>query len=121
MGTVNEETDKSCTTCNDQLLIVKEFAFPLPFIALDFAGQTIQIDANFTISINNTETSYKLCGIIYFGDAHYTAHVVCDNGMVWFHDGIETGQNLNYEGMLYNLSLSNCKDKDALTAIYVRC
>ena len=58
---------------------------------------------------------------MYFGDAHYTAHVVCDNGMIWFHDGIAAGQNLIYEGMLNNLSLNNCRGKDALTAIYVRC
>ena len=81
----------------------------------------MQIDATFTISINNAETSYKLCGIIYFGDAHYTACVVTDNGMVWFHDGIATGQNLIYEGMLNNLSLKDCKGKAALIAIYLRC
>ena len=121
LGTMNEETDKSCTICSEQLLIVKEFAFPLPFIALDFSGQTMQIDATFTISINNAETSYKLCGIIYFGDAHYTACVVTDNGMVWFHNGIATGQNLIYEGMLNNLSLKDCKGKAALMAIYLRC
>lgn len=82
----------------------------------------MQIDATFTIVIDNAEISYKLCGkVIYFGDAHYTAHVVCDNDMVWFHDGIATGQNLVYEGMLNNLLLNNCRGKDALTAIYVRC
>ena len=88
--------------------MLKNLHFPLPFIALDFSGQMMQIDATFTISNNNVETSYSLCGIIYFGDAHYTAHVVCENGMVWFHDGIAT-------------SLNNCRGKEALAAIYVRC
>ena len=121
---MNEETDKNCATCNEKLLIIKKFAFPLPFIALDFSGQIIHIDATFTVSISNVETSYKLCGIIYFGDAHYTARVISDSGMVWFHDGIATGQELLYEGVLNqneNISLNNCEGKDALIAIYVKC
>ena len=59
---------------------------------------------------------------LYFGDAHYTACIVTDNGMVWSHDGIATGQNLiYYEGMSINLPLNDCKGKAALIAIYVRC
>ena len=60
---------------------------------------------------------------LYFGDAHYTACGVTDNGMVWSQDGkVATDQNLiYYEGMLIDLSLKDCKGKAALIAIYVRC
>ena len=44
------------------------------------------------------DTSYKLCGIVYFGDSHFTARVIYNNGMIWFHDGLETGHTLLYEG-----------------------
>jgi hypothetical protein len=73
------------------------------------------------VSINNAEVSYKLCGVIYFGDAHFTSHVISDNGMVWFHDGLETGQRLRYKGMLDNtFSLNQCGGREAVAAIYVK-
>jgi hypothetical protein len=68
MTSMSEESLKSCIICSERLTLVKAFPFPLPFIALDFAGQLMQVDATFTVSINNAEVSYKLCGIIYFGD-----------------------------------------------------
>ncbi|KAF8325502.1 hypothetical protein F5887DRAFT_873953 [Amanita rubescens] len=76
----------------------------------------------FTVIIKNNQYSYKLCGIVYFGESHFTARVVYNNGMVWFHDGLATGQKLIYEGMLNNCpSLNQCKGKDAIVALYVKC
>ena len=121
MSTMSEETNKNCITCNEKLTNIKEFAFPLPFIALDFSGQTIQIDVTFIVPINNAEISYRLCGIIYFGNSHFTSRVIYDNGMVWFHDGIETGQKLIYEGILNGcISLNQCNGKEAIVAIYIK-
>jgi hypothetical protein len=80
------------------------------------------LDPTFTIFINNTENSYKLCGIIYFGDAHFTACVIYNQNMIWFHDGITTGQKLIYEGLLHdNFPLNQCRSKEAIAAIYIPC
>ena len=122
MTSMTEETNKSCIICNERLTLIQEFTFPLPLIALDFSHQMLPLVNIFTISIENTETSYKLRGIIYFGDSHFIARVISDNDMVWFHDGITTGHNLIYEGMLNNdLLLNQCKGKNAIAAIYVMC
>jgi hypothetical protein len=42
--------------------------------------------------------------------------------MIWFHDGIATGQSLEYEGTIQNFyeSLNSCKGKEASIAIYVK-
>ena len=120
MTTMTEETNKNCVVCNEKLTLIQEFAFALPFIAIDFSHQILQLVMTFTISIENTETSYKLRGIIYFGDSHFVARVIFDNGMVWFHDGLTTGHNLIYEGMLNNdLLLHQCNGKNAIAAIYI--
>jgi hypothetical protein len=121
MTSMSEESQKSCITCSEKLTLVKAFPFPLPFIALDFAGQLMQMDATFTVSINNAEVSYKLCGVIYFGDSHFTSRVINDNGMVWFHDGRVTREKMTYEGILDStFSLNQCRDKEAVAAIYVK-
>ena len=122
MSSMIEDTNKTCITCSEQLTLHHEFTFPLPFIALDFTGRIIQLDPTFTIFINNTEASYNLCGIIYFGDAHFTARVICNKNMIWFHDGITTGQKLEYEGLLHNdFQLNDCRNKEAIAAIYIPC
>ncbi|KAF8337236.1 hypothetical protein F5887DRAFT_890768 [Amanita rubescens] len=66
--------------------------------------------------------SVPCCNIIYFGDSHFVARVISNNDMVWFHDGLTTGHNLIYEGMLNNnLSLNQCSGKNAIAAIYIMC
>jgi hypothetical protein len=50
--------------------------------------------------------------------------VINDNGMAWFHDsGRVTREKMTYEGMLDNTfseSLNQCRDKEAVAAIYVK-
>jgi hypothetical protein len=98
------------------------FLLPLPFIAIDFSNQQLQINWTFCICINNNRYTYELRGIIYYGDSHFTAHVISNNGMIWFHDGIATSQSLEYENTFQNFngSLNSCKGKEAIIAIYVK-
>ena len=59
---------------------------------------------------------------MYFGDSHFTARVIYNNGMIWFYDGLKTGHKLIYEGMLNDcVSLNQCKGMDAIAALYVKC
>ena len=63
------------------------FLLPLPLIALDFASQELHISHTFSVEINNQECVYKLHGIVYYGDSHFTACVISNNDMVWYHQG----------------------------------
>ena len=102
--------------------ITSLFLFPLPFMALDFANQDLQINHTFHIEINNQECVYKLHGIVYYGDSHFTACVISNNDMVWYHDGIATGRSLSYEGTFQNFNrpLKTCGSKEAVIIIYVK-
>ena len=106
-----ESSNLTCASCTEKVEITHQFLLPLPFIAIEFSVQQLQIDQTFSIYINNAECIYKLCGIVYYGDSHFTAHVVYRNGMIWFHDGIATGQSLLYEGTFQNFlhSLNSCR------------
>jgi hypothetical protein len=123
MANLCDETDRTCSSCSEKLMMFHQFIYPLPLIALEFAGHSIQINYEFNISISNRDIPYKLVGIIYFENSHFTSRVIHDN-MVWFHDGAVTEQTMVYEGLAYDLpldSLKKCKGKDALVAIYVKC
>jgi len=39
----------------------------------------------------------RLRGIIYFGAAHFISRVIREDGQIWYHDGIVTGQAIEYE------------------------
>jgi hypothetical protein len=58
--------------------------------------------------------SYLLKGIVYLGDFHFTSQIITSDNKVWFHDGIETRDNCQYNGKLdiYNGSdLLTCNNK----------
>lgn len=70
--------------------------------------------------INIDDTQYRLCGVIYFGGAHWTCRVIEVNGDIWYHDGISTKNKCNYEGNLdvYNMkNLWKCKQNRTCSVI----
>jgi hypothetical protein len=76
MQELKEETNSTCASCPEKMTLTYEVLLPLPFLAVDFSAQQLQIDHTFSIHINNEEFTYELCGIVYYGDSHFTAHVV---------------------------------------------
>ncbi|KAI0043088.1 hypothetical protein FA95DRAFT_1475075, partial [Auriscalpium vulgare] len=62
---------------------------------------------------------YKLKGIIYYGDAHFTSRIVADNGVLSYHDGIATGRNCVEEGRLTAIQdIYNVRGRQASVLIY---
>ena len=46
-------------------------------------------------------------------------HVVVNNEQLWFHDGISTGANMEYNELLQSsVDLMHCRGKEACIAIY---
>ena len=82
----------------------------------------MQIDHSFTIMVEANNISYTLCGVMYYGDSHFTSQIIQANGMVWFHDGIATGESMRYDGTLDSLidDLTLCRSKTAIAAVYIR-
>ena len=119
---MKEESNSNCTICTEKMAITHQFLLPLPFIAIDFSSQQLQIDYTFCIYINNERHIYELQGIVYYGDSHFTARIISNNGMIWFHDGIATCQSLEYESTFQNFhgSLKSCKGKEAIIVFYVK-
>ena len=119
-----EQTLRTCSSCPEKQMLLHEFVYPLPLLALDFAGHNICIDFEINVPISNRNIKYKLRGIIYFGDAHFTSRVLLDNGSIWFHDGILTKQRLICDGMVNNMnseSLRMCRGRKAVSAVYIKC
>ena len=73
------------------------------------------------IQLLNNQHRLRLAGVVYYGQHHFTAQIILSDGQVWFYDGIDTGRNLIYNGSIksHPTSMSRCKGKKAVAAIYV--
>ncbi|KAF8891013.1 hypothetical protein BD779DRAFT_1401571, partial [Infundibulicybe gibba] len=62
---------------------------------------------------------FILRGIVYFGSSHFTSRILTEEGMLWYHDGINTGKNTECEGPLSeSIDLLRCEGREATAAIY---
>ncbi|KAK0437259.1 uncharacterized protein EV420DRAFT_1220474, partial [Desarmillaria tabescens] len=49
---------------------------------------------------------YMLAGVIYFGNAHFTARFIDNTGNVWFNDGYVNGRKSILEGEMIHIDFS---------------
>ena len=48
------------------------------------------------VRLQDENTIYRLCGVIYHTGNHFVARVVDRTGEVWYHDGCTTGEKVKY-------------------------
>ncbi|KAF8958461.1 hypothetical protein BDZ97DRAFT_1668456 [Flammula alnicola] len=119
-----ECSETICRLCGENTFATYQFNILPDVLVFDFGGIKLVINFSIDVSFNNSQYKYKLAGIIYFGSNHFTSRIITQNGQIWFHDGITTGQQLEYEGtwdhIRDNLNLYRCGGKKAILAFYTR-
>jgi hypothetical protein len=124
MQDYSESSTHLCQECNQSLLRTFSFSRLPDIIVFEFEGNELHIDPEVTITTRDNQShTIKLKGVIYYGELHYTSHVVVNNEQLWFpgHDGISTGANMEYNGLLQSsvdLMHSICRGKEACITIY---
>jgi hypothetical protein len=107
----------TCPVCAASLLRKYAFTRHPPLFAAELGlDATASVDHELCVSAGNVLRQYKLRGLVYFSADHFTVRVVTKTGMVWFHDGILTGQALIYENPLTN----GLPRERPIAAIYIR-
>ena len=87
--------------CNLPLYIKYTFENIPKFLVFDFGGiNNLEIDKSFLISKNGTQYFFKLRGVIYFSQNHFTSRIITQSGQIWFHDGMILQHSMRYEGLL---------------------
>ena len=72
------------------------------------------------IKLSNDGDKYRLCGVIYFGNGHFVSRIVDKSGDIWYHDGAKTGENVQYEKNILNISNHGWqKAKSFLASAYI--
>ncbi|KLO09503.1 hypothetical protein SCHPADRAFT_833954 [Schizopora paradoxa] len=89
-----------CLVCTNKLFNAKTFNILPKMFVLHVGQHKMQISHKVNIEMNQQLYTYKLRGLIYFGDFHFTSQFVSENEGIWYHDGIETDRRCNFKGNL---------------------
>ncbi|KAJ4488808.1 hypothetical protein C8J55DRAFT_423376 [Lentinula edodes] len=119
-------TRHKCSSCNTNIHILYSMNVYPPIIAFQLSqpdqGKDIPyIEMTLTVQdASNKNQKYSLSGIIYFGEAHYTARIIDQDGKVWYYDGIADNGRFSYNGNINtdNIQLHKRGQKQAAVAIY---
>ncbi|KAF8880327.1 hypothetical protein BD779DRAFT_1422597, partial [Infundibulicybe gibba] len=81
-----------CTSCGADVYRQFSYIQAPPLLAFDIAGCGSRhvIEDSLSIAVNNQIWTYALRGVIYHGHGHFTARVITADGIVWYHDGMDT-------------------------------
>ncbi|KAK7022653.1 hypothetical protein R3P38DRAFT_2532685 [Favolaschia claudopus] len=90
----------SCARCGGGLTRIKTAKKSPPVLVFVLSSPDICIDTNLRLLVDNVGTNYRISGVVYSGRKHFTSRIIEKNGDIWYNDGIETGEESVFEGVL---------------------
>ncbi|PPR07084.1 hypothetical protein CVT24_010921 [Panaeolus cyanescens] len=109
----------ACPSCTGPMYTQQSYGPALCFQIINSPGIIMQ----HVICVGPYSIKYKLHGIIYFSNAHFTCRAILSDNSVYFHDGLEGG-NAVYDGHLgISMSLEDlnvCRSRTASVALYIK-
>ncbi|KAJ7083509.1 hypothetical protein C8R43DRAFT_909494 [Mycena crocata] len=119
-------TNRTCRCRNGLVSVTKLDAAP-PCFYLSLADTNILINSSLSLTVGQDRVRYALRGVVYGADEHFTSRILKANGDLWYHDGIETGSETEYQGSIHthdpiflNTSTRGESVKRAVGVIYAR-
>jgi hypothetical protein len=128
-GTVSEylkqimssSTSLECTQCHGEMNKITRFHKTPKILLFSINDSSLKVTKDLTLDNGNDNVAYKIKGVIYFGEFHFTSRVFSSDDTVWFHDGITTGRQCENQGKITTLSddeLMECDGKKATLLLY---
>jgi hypothetical protein len=77
---LKEVTDIQCQSCDKFVLKYSCLSYKLPIIAFDFSSPVINV--HFKVDMKGADVMYKLRGVIYYGDDHFTSRIIHESGFM---------------------------------------
>ena len=114
------ECASRCHVCQSHVVRQHIFEDTPAVIAFDLSQHQISLSESIVITtVDGDRTTYKLRGVMYHLNDHFTSRFISESGCVWYHDGISTGRQMTPEGSVRNLSdLGTCQSQTAVCAVY---
>jgi hypothetical protein len=108
-----------CRVCGSMMQIKIQFDDVPHLLALEVASAgNVQPSLFMDIQIKDKMHRYQLRGAAYFGNAHFVSRIITSDMHVWYHDGIETRGEMEYEGKADSCNWSVCQSKTPSAFVY---
>ncbi|KAF6747328.1 hypothetical protein DFP72DRAFT_821903, partial [Ephemerocybe angulata] len=108
---------RRCHSCDGEICVKNVYSEVLTFQCIE----TTEMMFNDRIEVGLWGT-YRLAGLIYYGNDHFTSRVITRDNKVYFHDGMDGGHS-TYEGILGRSfptgNLRKCDGRTPSLAVYV--
>jgi len=111
-----------CVHCNGQVNEIMVFHESPSFLIFTINNNKTIINKKLKWKNQNNSVTYRLRGLVYYGDFHFTCRIITQDSRIWFHDGIETRETCQYEGNLdefHTSDLLTCGGRKSRLAVYV--
>ena len=87
ISSCSEPTRQACNICNLPFYLKYTFENIPEFLVFDFGGlNDFEINKSFLLNKDGIQYLFKLRGVIYFSQNHFTSRVITRSGQIWFHD-----------------------------------
>ena len=116
---LHEPVHRRCQHCDSKL--ERHYVYDtLPsFLVFNVYESTAKLEQFVEVQ----DQQYRLCGIVYFGNFHFTSRVITAAGDVLFYDGMVDDGNCSYDGNLRSMtvtSLHETRGRAMSIAIYYK-
>jgi hypothetical protein len=97
--------------------------FPL-MLLFDHSAYIVKPSKEIKFNCEDNQTiKYRLIGLLYFGGFHFTSRIISSEGDVWYHDGIQTGNNFKSQGhrkFMNDEDWQACEGRKLVMSIYTK-
>jgi hypothetical protein len=92
-------------------------------LAFEINSRNIKVSKTLKFVQDDETAVLDIKGLIYHGDFHFTSCIIENDGSVWFHDGMTTGNSCENEGdfdKFTSRELLKCNGKVLVLVLYAR-
>lgn len=116
-----DRTLYKCMECDGETDKITQFHKTPKLLIFSINGSSLKVTKKLRFVNGDDDVIYRLKGVVYFGEFHFTSRIFKSDKSVWFHNGITTGRQCRNEGEMKKISndeLMECDGKKATLFLY---
>src|ERR1700692_2170789 len=98
LRSLEHETHERCPQCFSAMMQPISFKSAPNVLIFEINSRNIKLSKTLKFEQEGETVILDVRGLIYPGDFHFTSHIIETDGIVWYHDGITTGNSCENEG-----------------------
>ncbi|PBK81842.1 hypothetical protein ARMGADRAFT_1090907 [Armillaria gallica] len=97
--------DSVCQRCTSAAYKKYTYEIAPPILAALITFSCAVVDKQIQLTVKSNIVHYNLAGVVYYGDARYTARFVDTDGRVWYNNDLTLGRRAQLEGFIHDVDM----------------